>query len=130
MTKITKCITLDKETYKSTELLSKKACRNFSNYIETILRKEIKRQETNSENVSCSGQCTTNKCCNDEYILNITRENEKLEKKIDDIKKIIHAMIDDGYYDDKTGIFWIATGHDREFGDRAEILLSKLNSND
>ena len=43
MAKIVKSITIDEETYKEIEMLCNILNRNFSNYVERILKEEIKK---------------------------------------------------------------------------------------
>ena len=43
MAKIVKSITIDEETYKKIEMLCDILNRNFSNYVESLLKEEIKK---------------------------------------------------------------------------------------
>lgn len=43
MAKIAKSITIDKETYKEIKMLCNILNRNFSNYVESLLKEEVKK---------------------------------------------------------------------------------------
>jgi hypothetical protein len=43
MAKIVKSITIDEETYKEIEMLCTILNRNFSNYVESLLKEEVKK---------------------------------------------------------------------------------------
>ena len=43
MAKIVKSITIDEETYKEIEMLCNILNRNFSNYVESLLKEEVKK---------------------------------------------------------------------------------------
>lgn len=43
MAKIVKSITIDEETYKEIKILCNVLNRNFSNYIESLLKEEVKK---------------------------------------------------------------------------------------
>ena len=45
MAKIVKSITIDEETYKEIEMLCNILNRNFSNYVESLLKEEVKSKQ-------------------------------------------------------------------------------------